>query len=319
LLLAAVSPVAAVCAADELEKGFSEPPESAKPQTWWHWADGNIGKEGITAELEAMKRIGLGGVQMFTVGKYPPVPDPKVPCLSPEWHGMVRHALSECDRLGLAFTAENCAGWSTAGGPWITPDKGMFRVACERYTVTNGATLKLDAPPSWPEKGTVYYRDIAVLAFPTPAACVGAMPLPAPTITSSFSGLDLGVLNRSEAEAKKAECVACEVASNQAGWVQFEFPAAVTCRSVRITGGKACIEPDEHRAAVWASEEGQRFREVSKLSTFVCVYNCAEEGVTHALPATAARYFRLVWDGVRQIQPRGGFVPLRQLRRQDTR
>lgn len=304
LLLAAVGPVAAVCAADELEKGFAAPPESAKPQTWWHWADGNIGKEGITAELEAMKRIGLGGVQMFTVGNYPPVPNPKVPCLSPEWHGMVRHALSECDRLGLAFTAENCAGWSTAGGPWITPDKGMFHVACERYAVTNGAALKLDAPPSWPEKGTVYYRDIAVLAFPTPAAFIGSLPLPAPTITSSFSGLDLGVLNRSEAEAKKAECVACEVVSNQAGWVQFEFPAAVTCRSVRITGGKACIEPDEHRAAVWASADGQRFREVSRLSTFVCVYNCAEEGVTHALPATAARYFRLVWDGPAKLSLR---------------
>ena len=71
-------------------------------QTWWHWADGNISQEGITAELEAMKRIGLGGVHMFTVGNYPPVPNPKVPCLSPAWYGMVRHALAECGRLGLA-------------------------------------------------------------------------------------------------------------------------------------------------------------------------------------------------------------------------
>ena len=112
-----------VRAGDVLGQGFASPPDSAKPQTWWHWADGNIGKEGITAELEAMRRIGLGGAHLFTVGNYPPIPNPKVPCLSPEWHAMVRHAAAECERLGLALTAQNCAGWSTAGGPWITPDR----------------------------------------------------------------------------------------------------------------------------------------------------------------------------------------------------
>jgi hypothetical protein len=284
-------------AADDLGKGFAEPPASAKPQTWWHWADGNIGREGITVELEAMKRIGLGGAHMFTVGRYPPIPNPKVPCLSSEWHDRVRHAAKECDRLGLALTVQDCAGWSTAGGPWITPDQGMFHVVCERASVTNGGAVKLMAPPSWPAQGSSYYRDIAVLAFPTPAACVQIPVIPVPKVSSEFAGADLSGLNRSESDAKKAECVPCEVASNQTGWVQFEFPEPVTCRSVRITGAKGCIEPDDHRAAVWVSEDGQQFREVCRLSTYVCVYNCAEEGVTHALPQTTARFFRLVWSG----------------------
>jgi hypothetical protein len=30
-----------------LEDGFRNPPESAKPRTWWHWTNGNITKEGI--------------------------------------------------------------------------------------------------------------------------------------------------------------------------------------------------------------------------------------------------------------------------------
>ena len=46
----------AAFAADPLEKGFLNPPDSAKPQTWWHWMNGNITKEGITADLEAMIR-----------------------------------------------------------------------------------------------------------------------------------------------------------------------------------------------------------------------------------------------------------------------
>ncbi|MBV5316087.1 MAG: hypothetical protein JZU47_22500, partial [Prolixibacteraceae bacterium] len=41
-----------------LEVGFQSPPESAKVWTWWHWMNGNVSKEGITADLEAMKRVG---------------------------------------------------------------------------------------------------------------------------------------------------------------------------------------------------------------------------------------------------------------------
>jgi len=295
-VLVAAGVMRCASADDRLAAGFAEPPDSAKPQTWWHWADGNIGREGITAELEAMRRIGLGGAHLFTVGNYPAVPNPKVPCLSPEWHGMVRHAAKECDRLGLALTVQDCAGWSTAGGPWITPDKGMFHVVCARHAVTNGGTVSLEMPPSWPGQGASYYRDLAVLAFPTPAACVQPPVLPAPKVTSGFAGLDLGGLNRSESEAKKAAGVLCEVTTPQTGWVQFEFPESVTCRSVCIAGAKGCIEPDDHRATVWASEDGERFREVCRLSTYVCVYNCAEEGVTHAIPQTVARFFRLAWD-----------------------
>lgn len=50
----------------ELQKGFENPPNSAKPHTWWHWMNGNVSKEGITADLEAMKAIGLGGAQILT-------------------------------------------------------------------------------------------------------------------------------------------------------------------------------------------------------------------------------------------------------------
>ena len=52
---------------DPLETGFLNPPDSAKPQTWWHWMNGNITKEGITADLEAMKQIGLGGATIVNV------------------------------------------------------------------------------------------------------------------------------------------------------------------------------------------------------------------------------------------------------------
>lgn len=54
--------------AQTVEKAFQSPPNTAKPYTWWHWLDGNISKEGITKDLEAMKAVGIGGYQQFDGG-----------------------------------------------------------------------------------------------------------------------------------------------------------------------------------------------------------------------------------------------------------
>jgi len=44
--------------AAELDDAFRSPPESAKAKTWWHWMSGCVSREGITADLEAMKKAG---------------------------------------------------------------------------------------------------------------------------------------------------------------------------------------------------------------------------------------------------------------------
>lgn len=36
-----------------LEAGFRNPPAAAKPRIWWHWVNGHVSREGITADLEA--------------------------------------------------------------------------------------------------------------------------------------------------------------------------------------------------------------------------------------------------------------------------
>ena len=50
---------------DSLAAGFQAPPESARPRVWWHWISGNVTKQQVTADLESMQRIGLGGAQIF--------------------------------------------------------------------------------------------------------------------------------------------------------------------------------------------------------------------------------------------------------------
>lgn len=62
-----ISLIEPVCAdprsetATELAKGFVNPPASARPWVYWFPLDGNS-INGITLDLEAMQRVGIGGV-----------------------------------------------------------------------------------------------------------------------------------------------------------------------------------------------------------------------------------------------------------------
>ena len=144
-----------------LEAGFRNPPRSAGPHTWWHWMNGNITREGITADLEAMKRIGLGGAQIFDVDCG--IPAGPVKFMTPEWLDMVGHAAAEADRLGLELCIHNCAGWSSSGGKWNTPEHAMQEVVWSEHRV-KGPSRFSEALPQPPVREG-FYRDICVLAF----------------------------------------------------------------------------------------------------------------------------------------------------------
>jgi hypothetical protein len=148
-----------------LEQGFAVPPASSRPHTWWHWMNGNITKEGITADLEAMAEVGLGGAQIFNVSV--DIPRGPVRFNSPEWIEMVKHAATEAKRLGLELCIHNCAGWANSGGPWNTPEHSMKTVVTSEMQVKGGTSVT--APPPQPQASPDFYRDIAVVAFRTPS------------------------------------------------------------------------------------------------------------------------------------------------------
>ena len=45
---------------DHLAVSFKNPPETTRPWVYWYWIDENISREGITKDLEAMARVGIG-------------------------------------------------------------------------------------------------------------------------------------------------------------------------------------------------------------------------------------------------------------------
>ena len=159
----------ALCAASagaggSLEEGFLNPPDSAKPHTWYHMMNGNVTKEGITCDFEALASAGIGGVQMFDAGcAIPPGP---LKFNSDDWFDMFAHAHKEAKRLGLEICIPNCSGWSSSGGPWNPPANGM-KVVKFTETAAKGPSRFSGVLPR-EQKDNGFYDDIAVLAYPTP-------------------------------------------------------------------------------------------------------------------------------------------------------
>src|SRR5438270_9281933 len=115
---------------DSLDELFRHPPEQAKPWVFWYWMQAAVTKEGIAADLQAMKEAGIGGAYMMFIkgAANPPLIDPPAEQLSPQWWQLVKFAMQEAKRQNLQLAMHVSDGFALAGGPWITPELSMQRI-----------------------------------------------------------------------------------------------------------------------------------------------------------------------------------------------
>ena len=142
------------------------------PEVWLEFMGGNVRKDGLRCDLEAIKDAGFSGVHFFHIerkssGVWPGCPE-QIPCMSEKWDDVMQFLGEECKRLDLTLTIQNCPGWSQSGGPWIDLDHCQRDIECARCDFAEGESLRL---PDVPEKFRDVdsdWRDVCVLAFPTP-------------------------------------------------------------------------------------------------------------------------------------------------------
>lgn len=161
--------------------GFVTPPDSVKPGVYWYFMDGNLSRKGMTDDLEAMKRAGIGSVIFLEVNVG--IPRGKETLLSDSWQALFKHAVKETERLGIIFTMGSGPGWAGSGGPWVDPAQSMQHLVAADTIVQGPLKFMAALPIPQPKKpyfgyGTLtdslrkkwsnYYKDVAVLAFPTP-------------------------------------------------------------------------------------------------------------------------------------------------------
>ena len=156
LAFTAVSQVA-LAALDDPEQAFIRPPESAKPGVWWHWMGCNVTQAGITRDLEAFKQAGIGGATIFGMADVcspwaahiENSPTDGLIAFTDPWWEMVRHAAAEGQRLGIDVGLHNCPGYTSTGGPWITPELAMQQIFQSQTPVEGGVAFDgvLPRPP----------------------------------------------------------------------------------------------------------------------------------------------------------------------------
>jgi hypothetical protein len=160
-LFAFISALPAI-SADDLDRQFANPPDSVRPWVWAHWLHGNVSKDSITRELEAIKRVGLGGVTMFDVSQ-PGIPAGPHKYMEASWQEMFGHEVREAKRLGLEIMSQVGPGYSGNGGPWISLELAAQKIVESATRVSGGRRYSGVLPQ--PECFGGYYRDVAVLAI----------------------------------------------------------------------------------------------------------------------------------------------------------
>ena len=114
-LLAALAPAALRAApAETLESGFTNMPAQTQPWCYYYWISDNISKEGITKDLEAMARVGIGEALIGNIF-LEDVPAGKVKVLTPAWWDLVAHAMREGGRVGVNIGMFNSDIFFNAG------------------------------------------------------------------------------------------------------------------------------------------------------------------------------------------------------------
>ena len=165
--------------ADELATAFASPPETARPWVYWFFMDGNLSKEGMTADLESMAAAGIGGVIIMEVDVG--VPRGPVAFMSDAWCILFKHAVEEAERLGLQITLNAGPGWTGSGGPWVKAEQSMQHLVASAVEVNGPSSFDEVLPVPEPRKPyfgeggltpetmrarAEFYADEAVLALP---------------------------------------------------------------------------------------------------------------------------------------------------------
>jgi hypothetical protein len=284
---------------------FDHVQDSTRTKTWWFHGETETTREGITADLEAFKKAGLGGVVYYdqSHGKAENAFDG----FSAQWWEMFRFAANEAKRLGLTFEVHISSGY-VAGGPWITNEYSMKRLASSELLIEGGKYYegKIETPVNRYN----YYKDLAVLAFPVRAGFGISSANQAVQISSNRPEIDVN--NMFDPKSDRLSKIPVHE-SRKPVYIMLEFAGPFTARSISYQvkpKGKATtsatnvpgppqetfvgtgylILPDLGQLEV--SQDGIHFSKVCDLKP---VYQAHESWrqKTISFPAISGKYFRL--------------------------
>lgn len=261
--------------------------DDARPWTFWYWMYGAVTPEGITADLEAMKQVGLGGAYLMPIkgvgqgAEY----EGQAQQLTPEFWEMVDHSMKEAKRLGLRLGMHICDGFALAGGPWIAPQESMQKIVWSDTIIRGGNIERLPLPQLESYEG--YSEDIATYAIP-----LGKQP--ADVVMRPV--ISLATLPGTEVKDKKKAVNMDEkgvIRSSYPCRIDYTYEQPVTVSNVEIVLSGNNYQA--HRLKVLVSDDGRNYRFLKQLKPARHGWQNTDCHSTHGLPPTTAKYFRFEW------------------------
>lgn len=280
-----VSTYTAQAQPEEVLTRFNNPPSEAKPWAIWYWLHGAISKEGITADLEAMKQVGFGGAYLMTIKDSSlKIPfQPQLRQLTPRWWDMIRFALQEARRLQLKIGVHISDGFALAGGPWVKPEMSMQKLVWTKAFIKSGDASKIKL--AQPQHNENYYKDIAVYAYPANYKNDIVLKRLNPVITNS-TGTDATFLANETADKQIFR-------ADSSCWIQYSYSEAITVRQIKIKKQNNAYQ--SNRFIIQKSNDGKNFVAVDTLLPPRHGWQDWDEAYTHAVKAFTAKYIRFVW------------------------
>lgn len=211
-----------------IQSGFEEPRADNTIWCYWYWINDDISKAGITKDLEAMKKAGIGGALIGNIN--PAGKDGKVPMLSEDWWSHMVQAVVEGKRVGVDIGVFNCPGWSQSGGPWVDYTKAMRYLTYSEIKVSGGKMLNVQL-----KKPKEKFQDTHTFAFKSSDVEEKSTQYIPTKISANWSDVDVSVLNDGN---KKAD-TSFEPGKGKSLEISFELAEPITARSITIIPSRA--------------------------------------------------------------------------------
>ncbi len=256
----------------DLRASFANPAPDTRPGCYWYWINDNVSKEGITKDLEAMAKVGIGRAyigHIFLGGDPWDPPQGKVKFMSDAWWEALQWAVKEADRCGVEIGFFNSPGWSQSGGPWVKSSQSMRYLAASETVLEGGKRVEMALPipeiktypmagglkqeatgPKFTEKD---FQDVRVLAFQQPE--------------TEAHDIDMARVKASSPDIKPLDALLDDSPATvvklgpKPQVVDFELDGTQSVQSLRL-------DPVDHlytlTCVVSASDDGKTFRELAR-------------------------------------------------------
>ena len=267
---------------------FAKPTAEYLPKTWMHAMNGNLSKPGFTGDFQALSDAGIGGAIFFHVHRKDRPYSSRGPVRfgTDEFFEHLVHAAAQADKHDIEFGIHNADGWTSSGGPWVSPEQSMKRITWSETNVS-GPQKMTPAQPGYYEG---LYRDIAIIALPENKYNQSNQFANA-RLSSSDLSLNTNVLQDKDWDTT----FTFNKNDDDDYWVQVTLDKPATLRSLHIE------TPNRHGdASLQISQDGKKFITVDKKlrrpRPGARLWAFSPQLVTKDQDGYTAKYFRIVFD-----------------------